>query len=210
MRSIACLLVALCLSASVLHAQDQPKFSPAQQEVLDAHKARVEASQKRDYATYSRLVADDVINSDDDGILEPSDKAHVMEHWRLPLAYDHGVIPRDFVVHVYGSTAVLNYRVTIHEQFTDADIISEQRATETYIKQNGSWLLIVRQWGNLPVNFRKPVAVDTSVYKEYVGQYEWRPLDQAETVSVKDGNRFTVSSSVSIGMGMSGINHNRE
>jgi ketosteroid isomerase-like protein len=191
MRSIACLLVALCLSASVLHAQDQPKFSPTQQEVLDAHKARVEASQKRDYATYSRLVADDVINSDDDGILEPSDKAHVMEHWRLPLAYDHGVNPRDFVVHVYGSTAVLNYRVTIHEQFTDADIISEQRATETYIKQNGSWLLIARQWGNLPVNFHKPVAVDTSVYKEYVGQYEWRPLDQAETVSVKDGKLWT-------------------
>ncbi len=80
MRSIACLLVALCLCASMIRAQDQPKFSPAQQEVLDAHKARVEASQKRDYATYSRLVADDVINSDDDGILEPSDKAHVMEH----------------------------------------------------------------------------------------------------------------------------------
>jgi hypothetical protein len=30
----------------------------------------------------------------------------------------------------------------MHEQFTDAEVISEQRATETYIKKNASWLLI--------------------------------------------------------------------
>jgi hypothetical protein len=38
----------------------------------------------------------------------------------------------------------------------------------------------------LPANFRKPVAVDTSAYKDYVGQYQWRPLDDVETVAVKD------------------------
>ncbi|HKM86879.1 MAG TPA: nuclear transport factor 2 family protein [Terriglobales bacterium] len=171
----------------MIYASDQPKFSPVQQEVLDAHKARIEAGEKRDYATWSPLVADDCMYSDDDGVLDTNPKAHISEQWKLPLAYDHGVNPRDYVVHVYGNTAVLNYRVTIHEQFRDADIISEQRYTETYIKQNGSWLLIAKQWGNLPVNFHKPVAVDTSVYKDYVGQYEWRPLDQVKTVSVKDG-----------------------
>ena len=144
-----------------------------------------------DYATYSRLVADDCIYSDDDGVLDTNPKAHIVEHWKLPLAYDRGVNPREYVVHVYGNTAVLNYRVTIHEQFTDADIISEQRYTEAYIKQNGSWLLIAKQWGNLPVNFRKPVAVDTSVYKDYVGQYEWRPGDDVETVSLKDGKLWS-------------------
>jgi hypothetical protein len=159
--------------------------------VLDAHNARVEAGEKRDYATFSRLVADDCIYSDDDGVLDTNPKAHVMEHWKLPLAYDHGVNPRDYVIHVYGNTAVLNYRVTIHEQFTDADIISEQRYTETYIKQNGSWLLIAKQWGNLPVNFRKPVPVDTSVYKDYAGQYEDRPLDNVDIVSVKDGRLWS-------------------
>jgi hypothetical protein len=193
MRYFICLLVALCIPASIIRAQEQPKLSPAQQEVLDAHKARVQASEKRDYATWSRLVEDDCMYSDDDGVLDTNRKAHIMENWKLPLAYDHGVNPRDFVVHVYGSTAVLNYRVTIHEQFTDADIISEQRYTETYIKQNGSWLLIAIQWGNLPVNFHKPVAVDTSVYKDYVGQFEWRPLDDVETISLKDGKLWSQS-----------------
>lgn len=191
MRSIVCLLVAHCLRTSMIHAQDQPKFSPAQQEVLDARKARTEAGEKRDYAAWSRLVADDCIYSTDDGEIDTNVKAHTLEHWKLPLAYEHAVNPRDYVVHVYGNTAVLNYRVTIHEQFTDADIISEQRYTATYIKQNGSWLLIARQWGNLPVNFHKPVAVDTSVYKDYVGQYEWRPLDDVETISVKDGKLWS-------------------
>jgi len=191
MHSIACLLVALCLSASVIRAQDQPKFSPAQQEVLDAHNARVEAGDKRDFATYTRLVADDCIYSNDDGVVNTHPKAHVLERWKLPLAYDHGVNPRDYVIHVYGNTAVLNYRVTIHEQFTDADIISEQRYTETYTKQNGSWLLIAKQWGNLPVNVHKPVAVDGSLYKDYVGEYQWRPLDEVETVSLRDGKLWS-------------------
>ncbi|MGO8983261.1 MAG: hypothetical protein ACLQFM_00600 [Terriglobales bacterium] len=87
MRYFTCLFVALCIPAITLCAQDQPKFSPAQQEVLDAHKARVEASEKRDYATYSRLVADDCIYSDDDGVLDTNHKAHIMENWKLPLAY---------------------------------------------------------------------------------------------------------------------------
>jgi hypothetical protein len=194
MRDFTCLLVAVCLCASMIHAQDQPKVSAAQQEVLDAHKARLEAAEKRDYATYSRLVADDCMFSDDDGVLDTNPKGHVMEHWKLPLAYDHEVNPRDFVVHVYANTAVLNYRVTVHEQFTDADIVSEQRDTETYIKQNGSWLLVAKQWGNLPVNFHKPVSVDTSIYKDYVGQYQWRPLWSVETVSLKDGKLFTLAS----------------
>src|SRR5580692_4798328 len=59
MRQFICIAVALGISAITLRAQDQPKFSPVQQEVLDAHKARVGASEKRDYATWSRLVADD-------------------------------------------------------------------------------------------------------------------------------------------------------
>jgi hypothetical protein len=193
MRSIPCLFVTVYLFASTICAQDQPKLSPTEQEVVDAHKARIEAGEKRDYVTWSRFVADDCIYSTDDGEIDTNVKAHTLESWKLPLAYDHGVNPRDYVVHLYGNTAVMNFRVTVHEQFTDADIISEQRYTETYIKQNGSWLLIARQWGNLPVNFHRPVAVDTSVYKDYVGQYEWRPLDDVETISVKDGKLWSQS-----------------
>jgi ketosteroid isomerase-like protein len=191
MRYFTCLFVALCIPASMIRAQDQPKFSPTQQEVLNTNNARVAAGERHDFETWSRYVADDCIYSDDDGVVDTNVKAHIKDLWKMPHEYEYGVNPRDYVIHVYGNTAVMNYRVTLHEQFTDSDIISEQRYTLTYIKQNGSWLLVARQWGNMPVNFHRPVAVDTSVYKDYVGEYEWRPLDQAETVSVKDGKLWT-------------------
>ena len=190
MRILTCLLVALCLSASILGAQDQPKLSPAQQEVLNVRIALRETALRRDMAAWSRYVADDCIFSTDDGAL--TTKAQFIEHHKkLPPEYDQSTNPRAYVIHVYGNTAVINFRLTGHEQFTDADIVSEERQTETYIKQDGSWLLVARQWGLLPVNFHKPVAVDTTVYKDYVGQYQWRPLDDVETVSVKDGKLWS-------------------
>jgi ketosteroid isomerase-like protein len=176
----------------MIYGADQPKFSPAQQEVINAHEARTEAINKRDLAAYSRYVADDCIFSTDDGAVRT--KAQLMAHvGKLPSEYDRTVNPRDYVVHVYGDTAVLSLRYTGHEQFTDSDIVSEMRMTETYIKRNDKWLLIARQWGKIPTNFRKPVAVDTSIYKDYAGQYEWRPLDDVETISVKDGRLWSQS-----------------
>jgi len=190
MRSLTCLLIAFCLSASLICAQDPPKFSPAQQEVLNVRIALREAAQKRDMTAWSRYVADDCIFSTDDGELKT--KAQFIAFGKkTPFEYDHSVNPRDYVIHVYGSTAVINFRITVHEQFTDADIISEQRQTETYVKQDGSWLLVARQWDNMPVNFHKPVTVDTSVYKDYVGQYQWRPGDNVETYSLKDEKLFS-------------------
>jgi Domain of unknown function (DUF4440) len=192
MRSFRCALVALCLAAGMIDAAEQPNFSPAQQEVINVHEARTQASNKRDQVAYSRYVADGCIFSGDNGSVLT--KAQLMASvGKLPTEYDYSTNPRDYVVHVYGDTAVLNLRYTNHEQFTDSDIISEIRMTETYIKQNGSWLLIARQWAKIPTNFRKPVAVDTSIYKDYVGQYEWRPLDNVETISVKDGKLWTQS-----------------
>lgn len=183
-------LLALCISASMLYAQDQPKLSPAQQEVLQVRNALRETALRRDMTAWSRLVADDCIFSTDDGELHT--KAQFIEHvGKLPPEYDRSVNPRDYTIHVYGNTAVANFRITGHEQFTDSDIVSETRQTETYVKQNGSWLLVARQWGLLPVNFRKPVAVETGVYKDYVGQYEWRPGGDLDVVSVKDGKLWS-------------------
>ena len=178
--------------AAISDAAEPPKLSPAQQEVIEVHEARTEASNKRNQAEYSRYVADDCIFNTDDGSVRT--KAQLMAHiGKLPTEYDHSVNPRDYLVHVYGDTAVLNLRYTNHEQFNDSDIVSEIRMTETYIKQDARWLLIARHWGKIPTNFRRPVTVDTSVYKDYVGQYEWRPSDDVETIFLKDERLWTQS-----------------
>lgn len=186
MRSFLYLLLPFCLAASLVCAQDAPKFSPAQLEVLKVRETLRQSALNRDMATWSRYVADDCIFSADDGTLQT--KAQFIEHvGKMPAAYDRSENPREYLIHVYGDTAVVNFRLTGHEQFTDADIVSEERQTETYIKRNGGWQLVARQWGLLPVNFRKPAAVDTSGFKDYVGQYEWRPGDPLDVISVKGG-----------------------
>src|SRR5579871_480993 len=190
MRRLIYFSIELLLCTSALGAQDQVKLAPAQQDVVNVSLAIRDAALRRDMESWTRYVADDCIFSTDDGTL--ATKAQAIERYgKMPADYDHSVNPRDFVVRLHGDAAVTNYRITAHEQFTDADIISEMRVTETYIKQNGSWLLIAKQWGNLPVNFHKPVAVDTSVYKDYVGQYEDRPLSDVDIVSVKDGRLWS-------------------
>jgi ketosteroid isomerase-like protein len=192
MRYVTCLLAAFCIPVTMICATDPPKLSPAEQEVVNVNKARLDAANRRDVAAWARYVADDYIYSDDDGALVT--KARMMENLKtLPAAYEHSADPRDYVVHLYGSTAVINYRTTGHEQFGDTDLITEQRRTETFLKQNGSWLLIAVQDTDLPVNFRKPVAVDTSVYKDYVGHYEPRPGDKGDTVFVKDGKLWSLT-----------------
>lgn len=189
MRSLRCVLLALCLSAGMIGATDQPKLSPVQQEVLNASQAKSDARNRRDIATWAAYVADDCVFSNDDGVLRT--KAQLMQFYeKHPIAFDHSTNSRDFVVRLHGNTAVVNSRGTVHEQFGDSEIISEQRATETWVKENGSWLMIASQWGNLPVNFRKPVSTDTSVYKDYVGQYESRP-GSLDTVTVKDGKLWS-------------------
>jgi ketosteroid isomerase-like protein len=189
MRYFTCVLVALCISAGMLYAQDAQKLSPAEQEVIKVNQVRLDAFNKRDLKTWSHYVADDCIFSDDDGAL--TTKAGMMEGFKMPHDYDYGTNNGQSLVHVYGTTAVINFRATIHEKFGSADIVSEQRYTATYAKQNGAWLLVAEQWGNLPVNFRKPVAIDASAYKDYVGQYQARPLDDVDIVSVKDGKLWS-------------------
>lgn len=190
MPSLIRLSLAVLLFTGALRAQDPPRLSPAEQDVVNVSLRLRDAALKRDVAAFSRYVLDDCIFSTDDGAL--ATKAQTIEHIsKMPPDYDHSVNPRDFVVRLHGDTAVTNYRVTVHERATDSDIISEERITETYVKQNGFWLLIAKHWGMLPVNFHKPVAVDASSYRDYVGQYQWRPLDDVETVSLRDGKLLT-------------------
>jgi hypothetical protein len=143
MRSITFISVLLCGFARLLSATDPQKFSPAEQEVLNAMNVRVEADAKHD-GSLARYIADDCIFSDDIGRVFT--KAQFLDD-KLPPEYDQVGDRRDFIVHVHGNEAVLNYRATEHDRYNDADIITELRVTESYVKQNGSWLLTAKQWG---------------------------------------------------------------
>jgi hypothetical protein len=64
----------------MLYAKDPPKLSPAEQEVVDVSKARIDAASRRDTVAVARYFADDCLLSTDDGTLIT--KTQLMEHYR--------------------------------------------------------------------------------------------------------------------------------
>ncbi len=100
MRYLACLFVVLAIPAVTL-ATDEPRFSPAEQEVLNVSQARRDASNRRDVAGSARYVAADCIFSSDDGVVIT--KAKYYERLaKLPVAYDRSTNAREFVVRLHG------------------------------------------------------------------------------------------------------------
>lgn len=182
------LLLSIRLAPSPLIGEQT--LTAEQQGVLRFHERMWDAAQKRDFESWSGYVADDCIFSDDEG--QVTTKAEIIEHLRkMPLAYDRSENHREFMVRIHGDTAVLNFRLTAHERFTDSDIITEMRHTETFVRSGGSWLLIAEQWGALPLNFRSPVKTDSLRFKDYIGRYEWRPDGPIDNVSLRDGKLFS-------------------
>lgn len=190
MRHLSALLFALFAAASIAHTSEPQQFSPAEQEVVNVQKARMEAAARRDLEAWSGYVANDCIFSADDGSLLT--KAQMIAYYKkVPAEYDRALDPREYTVHLYGNTAVVNLRATDHEPAGGIDISGEQRRTETFIKRNGAWIAVAIQWSALPVNHRKPVSAEGRSFQEYVGEYRARPKDDVETISIKDGRLWS-------------------
>jgi hypothetical protein len=190
MPNFATLLMSLCIPSMLVCASEEPKFTPQQEAVIRVHQKMWEAIGKRDLDKWSTYVEEDCIFSGEDG--EITTKAELIGHLRtMPPQYDRSENHREFLVRVRGNTAVLNFRLTAHEQFTDTDIITEMRQTETFFRQGGSWKLIAVQWGALPVNFRAPDVDRPGPVDDYAGQYEWRPGGPVDNVSVKNGKLWS-------------------
>jgi hypothetical protein len=192
MRYIQRLLFAMCATVILSNVSQAQKFSSAEQEVINVQKARMDAAARRDVVAWPDYVADECIFTSDGTVVT---KAKMLEHYKtVPSEYDRTINPREYVVHLYGDTAIVNYVATDHEQYGATDIVSEQRRTETLVKRNGSWLLVAIQWDGIPINHRKPVADEGRSYKDYVGQYQNRPGD-VEILSIKDGKLWSQSGS---------------
>jgi ketosteroid isomerase-like protein len=172
----------LAFSAEIYTAQEQA--------VIDISAARQRATNRRDMTAAAAYIAKDCLFSTEYGALISKDE--YIEHRRnMPAAYDQTTNPRQYVVRMHGNTAVVNFLVTDVEQYGAKTILNEQRRTETWHKYAGRWLMIAAQWDNTPVNFRKPVTVDSSLFKDYVGRYEWREGDVIDTVTEKDGRLWS-------------------
>lgn len=190
MRALLCLFVAASVPVSSAYGAGSSPLTRGEQELVRISKTRLDALSRHDMGTFSRYTADDYYSTDEFGIVQT--KGQLIEQMdRKPLTYSHDFDARDYVVHMYGDTAVVFDRITVHEKFGNADIVTEQRRTETYVKRGGSWQAIAVQQTNLPINFREPVAIDAAILNDYGGQYQWRVGDATDRIFVKDGKLWS-------------------
>ena len=111
MKQLGVLLFALFTAVSFGGSSGQQQFSPAEQEVVNVQKARMDAAARRDLEAWSGYVAEDCIFSGDDGSLLT--KAQMIAYYKkVPAEYDRALEPREYTVHLYEDTAVVNLRAT--------------------------------------------------------------------------------------------------
>src|ERR1700735_175391 len=173
---IAAACMNLGLAPLAAHVVNSSAPQDAENEIRALIVARFAALERRDFAAYERFLTDSYVRTDEDGAV--ADKKAAVADARSDYAPGRNTTygaPSEFHVQFYGSTAIAHYRVLVHETF-DAQVLStDYRKCETYIKQDGGWKLVALAQQRIPNTTRVPATKDTSVYDDYVGDYEVGP-----------------------------------
>jgi hypothetical protein len=181
--------IAAILGRSALAAADQPPLTPEQQEIVAISTARTEAFNRRDFATFSRYSAADLIGTDGDGSAyeRPASPEIQPPDFSLPPEREQRRDCRDFHVRVHGDTAVLNYATTEVGIVGESKITTQLRISECYQKRDGTWVAIACGETQIQVNLRPTVKMDPKRLQEFVGEYVWGS-EIVDTVTVEDGH----------------------
>jgi len=146
-----------------------------QQKVLQASQAWRDAFNRRDLDAVARYLDDDFLGSADDGVF--LSKARLLKRLaaHTPEEEQRADV-QDVCVRVERDFAVVNYLVIIREGgFEPAPLSFQFRRTEIFRKKNDAWVAIAAHDSPSPINHRVPVKVDPKTFKDYVGQYTYRP-----------------------------------
>jgi ketosteroid isomerase-like protein len=181
MRFLNVVALSLFVFAPGLAAADA---ASAEAEVSAAIHARIEAFNRRDLRAFRAAAAEPYLGVGDDGLTQEA----VPDYSHLARNDDQIRDIRDLHVRVHGDTAVANYRTTEHEPMGGIDLVSEERRSEAWQKQRGTWRLLQAHLMVIPVNRREPIAGLPGRLSDYPGVYTMR-ADIVLTVTVS-GNRL--------------------
>ncbi|HEY6230835.1 MAG TPA: DUF4440 domain-containing protein [Pyrinomonadaceae bacterium] len=186
------LLVALAIIAApmVILCQTAPGQTGAQgamaQEVLKTEREQRDAVLQRDIAKTEQLVADDFILTTGRDI---GDKKTLIGYMKsTPMDPTLTLTSEDTRVTISGDTAIVIGRRVERRRREDnnREGVAYARYMRTYIKRQARWQLLAEHLEAIPAE-RTAVKIDTSVYDDYVGEYESPIFDFAV---VKEGDRL--------------------
>jgi ketosteroid isomerase-like protein len=163
---LAWLLIATLVLPTLALAQ-------AEDEVVKAIHARLDAVARNDIATWATFVADDMM-APIEGAAR-SKESWITQHksWPRDVRYSYGPL-QDVKVRVNGDTAIATYHSDQLTEIGGQTTSVHKWQIETHVRRNGRWLLLGVADGLIPPE-PKAAKIDPSTLDAYVGRYEWAP-----------------------------------
>lgn len=121
------------------------KKSPLEQELMKLEVEWADAIKKHDKAALERLLADDLLHTDEDGRV--ISKAEYIARTDGAALESYGV--SEVSVRSYGNTAIVSARWTIKGSAGDRDFSGDYRETNVWVKKGGRWQVVATQVGRV-------------------------------------------------------------
>lgn len=143
--------VAVALFTIALGAAAQgPRLSPTARQLTTRLNEFLDAAGKGDRAIFDRFFADDVIYTRSAG--GTVDKAAIMRNvdQRDAAAGTSKFSADDVTIHDYGTTAIVNFRLTALSEKDGKSTTSHYRNTATFLKRSNGWQVVAWQSTKVP------------------------------------------------------------
>jgi len=173
MQYIYCMSARLTLLLTLILAVPAVASDGAEDEVVSAIRARLDAVHRNDIAAWSSFVADEMM-APLEGALQ-SKQGWIRQHqsWPREVSYWYGPL-EDVKVRVAADTAIATFHARQFTQIGAQTTSVHKWQIETHVRRNGRWLLLGVADGLIPP---EPTAakVDPAILAAYAGEYEWAP-----------------------------------
>jgi ketosteroid isomerase-like protein len=135
--TLAIVVVLGVATSSTVFGQAKPKGSTVEQALIKLENDWNDASVKRDVVLLGRILVDDYIFTDPDGVMWT--KAQDMEMLKSGEDVVTSAVATDMKVRVYGNAAIVTGRNAVKEQLKGKDISGTYAFTDTWVKRPGGW-----------------------------------------------------------------------
>ena len=144
------------------------------------------AFERGDTEGYAKLTADNLVILDDQGAYRT--KASILEQIKRQGSEQSPGKVSDVRVSISGDIGILAYHIDRAEKLGNQSFKSENRELDTFQRQSGKWILVSRAIVPLPNPNRTPAKIDTAVYSNYVGVYDFG--DKVQFTVKKEGDKL--------------------
>ena len=166
------------------NARAEPATAALSAEIIDLTQQLMNALGEGKPAVWQRILADDVLITDEFGRRQTKKEAVDSVH-PFPAGISGALAIRDAHVRAYGDTAVIDCEAYETEDYFGHKFVVRYLFTGTYVRHDGPWQLAAMQDVTLPT---PPPALSVSglVASDYAGTYSYAP-ERAFIVEVQDG-----------------------